>query len=82
MLLLYDDNTCFLCPSARTIQSGHNVVIAACSTGIMFDLISEFTGYFKSIGMEIGHENHQTPIYVANPIAERSLKYANICGEW
>jgi integrator complex subunit 9 len=48
----------------------------------MFDLISEFTGYFKSIGMEIGHENHQTPIYVANPIAERSLKYAIICGEW
>lgn len=50
--------------------------------GILFDLIGEIEEYFKSLGKEIGHERHQTPIYVVNPIADQSLKYANICGEW
>ncbi|KAI8646461.1 beta-lactamase-like protein [Parasitella parasitica] len=67
---------------ARTNQSLHNSIIVAPPMGIMFDLIGDIEEYFKSLGKEIGHERHQTPIYVANPIADQSLKYANICGEW
>ncbi|KAI9268615.1 beta-lactamase-like protein [Helicostylum pulchrum] len=67
---------------ARTIHSQHNIILVSASMGLLFDLIGDIDGYFKSIGKEIGHERHQTPIYVANPIADQSLKYANICGEW
>ncbi|CEP19353.1 hypothetical protein [Parasitella parasitica] len=67
---------------ARTNQSLHNSIIVAPPIGILFDLIGDIEEYFKSLGKEIGHEKHQTPIYVANPIADQSLKYANICGEW
>ncbi|CAO3654599.1 unnamed protein product [Mucor hiemalis] len=67
---------------ARTIHSLHNVVLVTPSTGILFDLIGDIDSYFKSLGREVGHENHQTPIYVAYPVADQSLKYANICGEW
>lgn len=70
------------CNLARTIHSQHNIVLVSASMGLLFDLIGDIDGYFKSLGKEIGHERHQTPIYVANPIAEQSLKYANICGEW
>jgi integrator complex subunit 9 len=68
--------------TARTIQSHHNAILVAPSMGIMFDLIGDIDAYFKSLGREIGHERHQTQIFVANPIADQSLKYANICGEW
>ncbi|KAL7312669.1 hypothetical protein PS15m_008409 [Mucor circinelloides] len=67
---------------ARTNQSLHNTVIVAPPMGILFDLIGDIQEYFKALGKEIGHERHQTPIYIANPIADQSLKYANICGEW
>ncbi|KAI9347077.1 beta-lactamase-like protein [Pilaira anomala] len=67
---------------ARTIHSQHNIVLVSASMGLLFDLIGDIDSYFKSIGKEIGHERHQTQIYVANPIADQSLKYANICGEW
>ncbi|KAI8978542.1 beta-lactamase-like protein [Pilobolus umbonatus] len=67
---------------ARTIQARHNVVLPSSSIGLVFDLIGDICHHFKMIGMEVGHEQHQTPIYVVSPIAERSLKYANICGEW
>ncbi|KAG1233298.1 hypothetical protein G6F35_001351 [Rhizopus arrhizus] len=68
---------------ARTIQSNHNVLIAAPSMHIVFDLLGDIESYFKSIGArEIGGENDQVPIYVANPVANKSLQYSNICGEW
>ncbi|KAI8973234.1 beta-lactamase-like protein [Mycotypha africana] len=67
---------------ARTIQAQRNFVIVTPSTGLLFDLIGDINEYFRSIGMEIGGEQHQTPIYVVSPIADQSLKYANICGEW
>ncbi|KAI8052641.1 beta-lactamase-like protein [Thamnidium elegans] len=67
---------------ARTIHSQHNIILVSASMGLLFDLIGDIDSYFKSLGKEIGHERHQTPIYVANPIADQSLKYANICGEW
>lgn len=51
-------------------------------TGVLFDLIGDLEAYFLSIGKEIGHERHQVPIYVVGPMADSSLKYANICGEW
>ena len=66
----------------RTIHAQHNIILVTPVTGILFDLIGDIDGYFKSIGKEIGAENHQTPIYVASPVADQSLKYANICGEW
>jgi integrator complex subunit 9 len=68
----------------RTIMSQHNIVIHTSAVmGIIFDLIGEIDNYFKSIGKEIGKERHQIPIYISNPpIADKSLKYANICGEW
>ncbi|KAI8063371.1 beta-lactamase-like protein [Gilbertella persicaria] len=67
---------------ARTIQSLHNVVLVCPASGILFDLIGDIEAYFRSLGKEIGPERHQTPIYVVNPMADQSLKYANICGEW
>lgn len=50
---------------------------------ILFDLIGMIQTYLKSIGgKEIGPDRHDIPMYVASPIADKSLKYANICGEW
>ncbi|KAI8357286.1 beta-lactamase-like protein [Blakeslea trispora] len=72
----------FLVQVARTVQSLHNAVIVTPASGLVFDLIGDLENYFRSLGLEIGHEKHQIPIYVASPIADRSLKYANICGEW
>ncbi|KAI7904679.1 beta-lactamase-like protein [Cokeromyces recurvatus] len=68
---------------ARTIQTQHNVLLVTPSMGILFDLVGDIEQHFKLLGnKEIGHERHQIPIYVVNPIADQSLKYANICGEW
>ncbi|RCH81936.1 Integrator complex subunit 9, partial [Rhizopus stolonifer] len=67
----------------RSIQSNQNVLIASPSMNISFDLIGDIESYFKAIGArEIGADNDQIPIYVANPVANQSLQYANICGEW
>lgn len=80
--VLYRSLTKIYAFAARTIHSQHNAVLVTPSTGLLFDLIGDIDSYFKSLGREVGHENHQTPIYVAYPVADQSLKYANICGEW
>ncbi|KAI9254825.1 beta-lactamase-like protein [Sporodiniella umbellata] len=68
---------------ARAIQANQNVLIASPSTNLLFDLIGDIEGYFKTIGIrELGPAKDQIPIYVAYPIAHPSLQYANICGEW
>ncbi|KAI9473788.1 MAG: beta-lactamase-like protein [Benjaminiella poitrasii] len=68
---------------ARTLQTQHNAILVTPSMGILFDLIGDIEQHFKLLGnKEIGHEPHEIPIYVVSPIADQSLKYANICGEW
>ncbi|CEI90263.1 hypothetical protein RMCBS344292_04591 [Rhizopus microsporus] len=75
--------TKLLAHTARTLRSNHNVLIASPSMNILFDLIGMIQTYLKSIGgKEIGPDRHDIPMYVASPIADKSLKYANICGEW
>lgn len=73
----------FLVTVGKTIQNKNNVIINSSSMGLIFDLIGDIDVYFRTIGKEIGStEHYMTPIYIVNPIAEKSLKYANICGEW
>ncbi|KAL0082878.1 beta-lactamase-like protein [Phycomyces blakesleeanus] len=66
----------------RALQARGNVLFPIPTMGIIFDLIGEIRNYLLSVGVEIGHETHQIPIYMVGPMANRSLQYANICGEW
>ncbi|KAI7872993.1 beta-lactamase-like protein [Spinellus fusiger] len=66
----------------RALQARHNVLFPIPTMGIVFDLIGDICQYLLSIGMEVGTESHQISLYMVGPMANRSLQYANICGEW
>ncbi|KAI9027334.1 beta-lactamase-like protein [Phycomyces nitens] len=66
----------------RALKARSNVLFPIPTMGIIFDLIGEIRNYLLSVGIEIGHESHQIPMYMVGPMANRSLQYANICGEW
>ncbi|KAI8083179.1 beta-lactamase-like protein [Halteromyces radiatus] len=68
---------------AGTVGARHNVILPlAITSGIVYDLIWMVQSHLRSIGMEIGPEPHQIPMYMVSPMADQSLQYANICGEW
>ncbi|CAO3598094.1 unnamed protein product [Absidia cylindrospora] len=68
---------------AGTLASRHNVILPlSITSGLVYDLIWMIQSHLRSLGMEIGPESHQIPIYMISPMAEQSLQYANICGEW
>ncbi|KAG2178010.1 hypothetical protein INT43_003263 [Umbelopsis isabellina] len=67
----------------RAIRSRHNVIFSISTSGIVFDLIAELRQYLATIGVEIGSEDaSQLSLYMASPVADKSLQYSNICGEW
>lgn len=68
---------------AGTLAARHNVILPlSITSGLVYDLIWMIESHIRSLGMEIGPESHQIPIYMVSPMAEQSLQYANICGEW
>jgi len=67
----------------RAIRSRHNVVFPLCTSGIVYDLIPEIRQYLATMGIEVGSEDQsQLTMYMASPVADKSLQYSNICGEW
>ena len=44
--------------------------------GIIFDIIDFLSQHLIAMGLR------GIPFYAVSPIAEESLKYSNICGEW
>jgi hypothetical protein len=44
--------------------------------GIIFDIIDFLSQHLRVMGIR------GIPFYAVSPIAEESLKYSNICGEW
>ncbi|CAO3636994.1 unnamed protein product [Cunninghamella blakesleeana] len=68
---------------ASTLGARQNVILPIrITSGLLYDLIWMIKSHLYTVGMEIGSERHQIPIYVLSPVAEQSLQYANICGEW
>ena len=45
-------------------------------SGIIYDLLEVLSQYLSTIGLR------QTKFFVVSPVAENSLAYANILGEW
>ncbi|CAO3669058.1 unnamed protein product [Umbelopsis ramanniana] len=67
----------------RAVRSRHNVVFPLCTSGIVYDLIPEIRQYLATMGIEVGSEDQsQLTMYMASPVADKSLQYSNICGEW
>lgn len=53
------------------------------TSGIVYDLIGDIRQYLANVGIEIGGEDaSQLVLYMASPVADKSLQYSNICGEW
>ena len=57
---------------ANTLKNKGNVLFPCSMDGIILDFLSQ---HLKVMGLRI-------PLYAVSPIAEESLKYSNICGEW
>jgi integrator complex subunit 9 len=59
------------------------VIFPLCTSGIVYDLIPEIRQYLATMGIEVGSEDQsQLTMYMASPVADKSLQYSNICGEW
>ncbi|KAF7730988.1 Integrator complex subunit 9 [Apophysomyces ossiformis] len=80
---LYNDNMKkLLITTVRALREKHSVIFPISSMGIVFDLINELKQYFASMEATMGWNLQNVPFYVVSPTGERSLKYANICGDW
>ena len=53
-----------------------NVLFPCTMNGIIFDIIDFLSQHLKAMGLR------GIQFYAVSPIAEESLKYSNICGEW
>ncbi|KAG0185082.1 Integrator complex subunit 9 [Apophysomyces sp. BC1034] len=71
-----------LITTARTLRDKHNVIFPISTMSVVFDLIGEIKKYFTTIETTMGWSLQNIPLYLISPTGERSLKYANICGEW
>ncbi|RIA97135.1 beta-lactamase-like protein [Glomus cerebriforme] len=61
---------------ANTLKNKGNVLFPCTMNGIIFDIIDFLNQHIRAMGL------HGIPFYAISPIAEESLKYSNICGEW
>ncbi|KAL1919294.1 uncharacterized protein VTP21DRAFT_1987 [Calcarisporiella thermophila] len=61
---------------AKTLKRGGNVLIPCSPTDIFYDLIEVLNDHLNNVGLG------KIPIYLISPIANHSLHYSNICGEW
>ena len=60
----------------QTLKQGGSVLLPSYSSGIVYDLLE--CVYTTLDHRALGH----VPIYFISPVANASLAYANICGEW
>lgn len=61
---------------AITLKSGGNVLIPCYPTGVVYDLLECLNVFLDSAGLS------HIPVYFISPVAESSLKHANIYAEW
>ena len=61
----------------RIINSDGNVLFPCTSNGIILDLVEDLDRILSTKGLS-GHVR----MFVISPMAEESLKYSNILGEW
>ncbi|CAB4490562.1 unnamed protein product [Rhizophagus irregularis] len=61
---------------ANTLKNKGNVLFPCTMNGIIFDIIGFLSQHLRAVGLR------GIPFYAVSPIAEESLKYSNICGEW
>ncbi|RUS30705.1 beta-lactamase-like protein, partial [Jimgerdemannia flammicorona] len=68
---------------ARTLKRSGNVLFPISTTGIVFDLIGSLREHLANMGIDIGVQTSRSiPFYMISPVADKSLQYSNICGEW
>jgi len=60
----------------NTLRRGGTVLLPCAPSGIIYDLLEVLSQYLSTIGLR------QTKFFVVSPVAENSLAYANILGEW
>ncbi|CAH1756053.1 8651_t:CDS:10 [Entrophospora sp. SA101] len=60
----------------NTLATKGNVLFPCTLNGVIFDIIEHLGKYLRAKGF------HSVPIYAVSPVAEESLKYSNISGEW
>ncbi|CAG8716200.1 12027_t:CDS:2, partial [Acaulospora morrowiae] len=61
---------------ARVLRDKGNVLFPCNMNGVVFDIISSLWRQLNAEGLD------RVPFYAISPIAEESLKYSNISGEW
>ncbi|CAG8485414.1 403_t:CDS:10 [Diversispora eburnea] len=61
---------------AKVLRDKGNVLFPCTMNGIMFDIIDILGKHLNAVGLG------NIPFYAISPIAEESLKFSNISGEW
>eukprot|EP01098_Paradermamoeba_levis_P010049 TRINITY_DN4207_c0_g2_i1.p1 TRINITY_DN4207_c0_g2~~TRINITY_DN4207_c0_g2_i1.p1 ORF type:complete len:704 (-),score=190.32 TRINITY_DN4207_c0_g2_i1:65-1936(-) len=59
-----------------TLNSGGNVLMPIHASGFIFDLFEIFHNYLAGVGLSY------IPMYFISPLADATLAYSNIVGEW
>ena len=66
----------FFTHTIQTLKNDGNVLVPCYPCGMVYDLIECIAGQLTAANLS------QVPIYFLSPVAEASLAYANILGEW
>lgn len=66
----------FCSKTIQALRNGGNVLVPTYPCGVVYDLIECLTGQLTSANL------NQVMIYFISPVAETSLAYSNILGEW
>ena len=59
-----------------TLRRRGTVLLPCAPTGIVYDLLEVLAQHLSNVGLG------QTNFYLVSPVADASLAYANILGEW
>ena len=59
-----------------TLRRRGTVLLPCAPSGIVYDLLEVLGQHLANIGLA------QTPFFLVSPVADASLAYANILGEW
>ncbi|XP_052813057.1 integrator complex subunit 9-like isoform X2 [Mya arenaria] len=66
----------FCVNAAVTIKNGGNVLVPCNPSGVTYDLFECLSGHLDSCGLST------VPLYFISPVADSTLAYSNIFGEW
>ncbi|ORX52746.1 hypothetical protein DM01DRAFT_1055419 [Hesseltinella vesiculosa] len=58
------------------------ILVTAITSGLVYDLLWMLSDHLAQLGIQIGTEAHQAPIYMISPVAKQSLDYALVTSEW